>query len=72
MDKQQKFATFILPILAILLIIENYSRLTGTENVHAAHNITLIALDMVIGILLQNIIVNLRASCKNTLTIKLK
>jgi tellurite resistance protein TehA-like permease len=60
MEKQQKLKAFIFPLLALLLAIANYSRLTGTENIKAIHIVTLIAIGMAIGILIKNIIDYLR------------
>jgi hypothetical protein len=60
MDKHQRIKAFILPALAIFLILGNYSHLAGTENIRTIHIVTLIALGMAIGILLRNVIAYLR------------
>lgn len=60
MENRQRFKAFILPALAILLTIVNYSRLSGTENIRAIHIVTLIAMGMGIGILLRNVIAYFR------------
>ncbi|MBS1518345.1 MAG: hypothetical protein JSS91_09695 [Bacteroidetes bacterium] len=56
MDKKIRFKKFILPGFIVVLLIVNYSRLTGTENIRPIHIVSLIALGMGIGILLKNIV----------------
>ncbi|MEO7308379.1 MAG: hypothetical protein ABIR78_04205 [Ferruginibacter sp.] len=46
----------LLPAFAIFLMIMNYYRLTGTENIRPIHIVTLLVLGGAIGILLTNIV----------------
>jgi len=53
-DKQKRFAAFIMPAFVILLSLGSYSRLSGTENIRPIHIVTLIAMGMGIGLLIRS------------------
>ncbi|MDB5228687.1 MAG: hypothetical protein JWN78_2880 [Bacteroidota bacterium] len=65
MEKQQRFRSFIVPILVIILSLGNYSRLKGTENIRPIHIVSLLTIGMGIGLLLGSIIAYFRNNRKN-------
>ena len=64
LERRKRFGAFIIPILVIVLMTSNYSRLTGTENIRAIHIVTLITIGMAIGVLLRNIITHFASDKK--------
>ena len=60
MDRKEKIRTLIFPVLAIMILTFNFSRMEGTESFKSIHIVTLIGIGMCIGIVLRNIILMIK------------
>jgi hypothetical protein len=56
MDRKKIRRSILISILVILLMIANYSRLSGTDCIRAIHIVTLVVGGMGLGVLLVNVI----------------
>ncbi len=60
METRNNVRKFVFPIVAIMIVIFNYQKLSGIENIRGVHIATLVGIGIALGILLKNIVDQIR------------
>ena len=56
MDTRNKVRHFVFLVIGIMILIFNYQKLDGIENIRGIHIATLVGIGIAFGILLKNVI----------------
>lgn len=60
METRNNVRKFVFPVVGLMILIFNYQKLSGIENIRGIHVATLVGIGVASGILLKNIVDQIR------------